>query len=120
MKRFNTAREAENWINGERWKGEKHGLENTRALLEILGHPERRMGKILHVAGTNGKGSTCAYLSGALTACGFKTGLFTSPHLIDINERFQIDRENVSDARFTGAFNTVMETVREMMAVVAI
>lgn len=90
----------------------KNTLENTKILMERLGNPERSM-KIIHVAGTNGKGSVCAYLSSILTCAGKRTGLFTSPHLVKINERFQIDQEQVSDETFMEAFDKVMDTVRE-------
>lgn len=88
----------------------KNTLENTKILMERMGNPERSM-KIIHVAGTNGKGSVCAYLSSILTCAGKKTGLFTSPHLVKINERFQIDQEQVSDEVFMEAFDRVMDTV---------
>lgn len=61
----------------------KNKPENTLELICRLGHPERKM-KVIHVAGTNGKGSVCAFLSSILTGAGKKTGLFTSPHLVDI------------------------------------
>ena len=77
----------------------KNTLENTKAVLRYLGHPERSM-KIIHVAGSNGKGSVCAYLSSILTTAGKATGLFTSPHLVDINERFVLNQEPVSDELF--------------------
>lgn len=86
---------------------------NTVELMRRLGRPERAM-KIIHVAGTNGKGSVCAFLSSMLTAGGKKTGLFTSPHLVKINERFQIDHEQISDAEFLEAFETVRRVIREM------
>ena len=85
-----TAQELVNWIHGARATGEKRGLENMRALLERLGHPERGLA-CLHVAGTNGKGSVCAFAQSALSACGLKTGLYTSPYLIRYAERIRID-----------------------------
>ncbi len=88
----------------------KNTLDNTRAIMERLGNPDRSM-KILHVAGTNGKGSVCAYLSSVLTRTGKKTGLFTSPHLVKINERFIINQEEISDETFLKAFHRVMEVV---------
>ena len=91
----------------------KNTLENTRAILRKLGDPQDNM-KILHVAGTNGKGSVCAFLSSILTTAGKHTGLFTSPHLVDINERFQIDQEPVSDEAFLEAFHQVMDCVEEI------
>lgn len=90
----------------------KNTLENTKILLERLGNPQNSM-KIFHVAGTNGKGSVCAYLSSILTCAGKKTGLFTSPHLVKINERFQINQQQVSDEVFMDAFEQVMEMVRQ-------
>lgn len=92
----------------------KNTLENTRMVLERLGHPERQM-KLIHVAGSNGKGSVCAYLSSILTTAGRRTGLFTSPHLVDINERFQLNQEPVTDALFLEAFKKVMNTVHMLL-----
>ena len=86
----------------------KNTLENTKVILEKLGNPQEQM-KILHVAGTNGKGSVCAFLSSILTTAGKHTGLFTSPHLVKINERFQIDQEPVGDEDFLTAFRQVMD-----------
>ena len=88
---------------------------NTLELLRRLGHPEETM-QIVHVAGTNGKGSVCAFLSRILVESGAKTGLFTSPHLISINERFQVMEQPVDDETFTRAFGQVMEQVRAMTA----
>ncbi len=90
----------------------KNTLENTKILVERLGNPERSM-KIIHVAGTNGKGSVCAYLSSILTCAGKKTGLFTSPHLVKMNERFQINQKQISDELFMEAFERVMSVVEE-------
>lgn len=91
----------------------KNTLENTKAILRYLGHPEEKM-KLLHVAGTNGKGSVCSFLASMLMAAGRKTGLFSSPHLVDINERFVIDGEMVSDEAFLAAFHRVMDCVEEI------
>ena len=68
-------------------------------LIDRLGHPEEAF-RILHVAGTNGKGSVCAFLESMLRHAGYRTGLYTSPHLVRINERFMIDRKNVDDEAF--------------------
>lgn len=92
----------------------KNKPENTMELVRRLGHPERRM-KVIHVAGTNGKGSVCAFLSSILTRAGRRTGLFTSPHLVDLTERFQINGEPVSHEAFTKAFVRVKKEVDEMM-----
>ncbi|HVG62720.1 MAG TPA: folylpolyglutamate synthase/dihydrofolate synthase family protein [Hyalangium sp.] len=73
----------------------KPGLERMFVALEALGHPQRRYCS-LHVAGTNGKGSTCAFAATALRAAGHRVGLFTSPHLERVTERFQIDGSEIS------------------------
>ena len=93
----------------------KHPPEHTRELLSRLGNPQEGI-KIIHVAGTNGKGSVCAYLNAILLAGGKKTGLFTSPHLVCINERFQINGEDVSDEQFLDAFLKVEKAAKEYEA----
>lgn len=91
----------------------KNTLENTRAILRHLGDPQEHM-KILHVAGTNGKGSVCSFLASMLHAAGKHTGLFISPHLVDVNERFVIDEKQVSDEEFLNAFQIVMGCVEQI------
>ena len=93
----------------------KHPPEHTRELLSRLGNPQEGI-KIIHVAGTNGKGSVCAYLNAMLLAGGKKTGLFTSPHLVRINERFQINGDDVSDEQFLNAFLKVEKAAKEYEA----
>ncbi len=88
--------------------------ENTKELLRRIGHPERDM-KVIHVAGTNGKGSVCAFLASVLLRAGFSVGLFTSPHLVDLTERFVIDGEQVSRETFTRAFERILQVTREMI-----
>lgn len=73
------------------------GLERMERALDALGHPERSL-RILHVAGTNGKGSTCAMAAQALREAGHRTGLYTSPHLVRFNERIALDGEPIDDA----------------------
>ncbi len=73
------------------------GLERISALLDALGNPERRL-RALHIAGTNGKGSVAAYLSAILTAAGYRTGLYTSPNLVRVNERIRISGVMISEA----------------------
>ena len=90
----------------------KHPPEHTRELLSRLGNPQEGI-KIIHVAGTNGKGSV---LNAMLLAGGKKTGLFTSPHLVRINERFQINGEDVSDEQFLDAFLKVEKAAKEYEA----
>ena len=93
----------------------KHTLLHTREFMRRLGNPCQGR-KVFHVAGTNGKGSVCAYLNAMLLAGGKKTGLFTSPHLVRINERFQINGEDVSDEQFLDAFLKVEKAAKEYEA----
>lgn len=91
----------------------KNPLEHTKVFLHFLGHPEQGM-KVIHVAGTNGKGSVCVYIDAMLRSEGKSAGLFVSPHLIRMNERIRIRGEQISDAEFVRVFEQVMEKVREM------
>ena len=88
----------------------KNPPEHTKELLRRLGNPENNM-KVIHVAGTNGKGSTCAYLASMLSNGGYKTGLFTSPHLVKINDRFRINGEVMADEDFVISFLKVKEVI---------
>lgn len=99
---------------GNEVKTIKLGLERIEALMAALGHPERAY-RTIHVAGTNGKGSTCAMIESALRASGLKTGLTISPHLVEPTERVQINRQPVSEAEFAGAFNEVHQTSMGMV-----
>ena len=75
--------------------GIKLGLKNINYLLYLLGEPHKKL-KIIHVAGTNGKGSTCSSISSILQSAGYKVGLYTSPHLVDFTERFIINQKSIS------------------------
>src|SRR5277367_3825340 len=77
----------------------KFDLAHMRVLLEALDHPERKFPSVL-IAGTNGKGSTAATLASILHASGLKTGLYTSPHLIRINERIRVNGQEITDDDF--------------------
>ncbi len=87
-------------------------LERMRKLLGRLGNPEQAM-KCVHVAGTKGKGSTATMISCMLRNCGYKVGLYTSPHLISVRERMSIDGECPTEREFTRAMATVIEAVRK-------
>lgn len=91
----------------------KNPLEHTRQFLRFLGNPEKGL-KVVHVAGTNGKGSVCVYVDAMLRSEGKSAGLFVSPHLVRMNERIRIRGEQISDEGFVRAFERVMEKVREM------
>ena len=85
-----TDQEAVELVHQRAWVGQKPGLERIRRLLKRLGDPQKEL-KFVHIAGSNGKGSTAALLASVLTAAGLKTGLYTSPHLWRFHERFQVD-----------------------------
>ncbi len=89
-------------------------FSNTRELIRRIGNPQEQM-KIIHIAGTNGKGSVSAFTSSILVKAGKRTGLFTSPHLIRMNERFQIQNEPVSDDLFIKAYEEVIGVCQEML-----
>lgn len=105
--------EAVNYINDIPKFTKKHDADHTRTFLEYLGNPQEDL-KVLHVAGTNGKGSVCAYLDGMLRSEGRHTGLFTSPHLVRINERIALDGQEITDKRFCELFNRTLAAVRKM------
>ena len=88
----------------------KHTIEETRQFLKKLGNPDLSF-KIIHVAGTNGKGSTCAYLDSVLGCAGIKTGLFTSPHLVDMCERIKVCGQDISHEEFLEAFNEIYRLI---------
>ena len=93
----------------------KNDAVHTKTFLKYLGNPQESL-KVIHVAGTNGKGSVCAYLDGMLRSEGKRTGLFTSPHLVKINERIAVDGEPVSDGEFCRAFDAALAAVKMMEA----
>ena len=89
--------EALEYIHSVNWTFCKPGLERIGELCERLGHPENKL-KFIHVAGTNGKGSTSAMLDSVLRAAGYKTGLYTSPYIRVFNERMRVNGKNISDS----------------------
>ena len=100
---------------GNELKTAKLGLECVSAVAKRLANPQCSIYTI-HVAGTNGKGSTSAMIASALQAAGFRTGLYTSPHLVEPTERILIDGEPVTKERFTWAFDLVHSTAEAMIA----
>ena len=91
-----TYQEAIDWLYELQLLGSKLGLENPRQLAALAGNPHQSI-KIIHVAGTNGKGSVCAMLENIYRAAGYKTGLCTSPHLVSFRERIQVNREPIAE-----------------------
>jgi dihydrofolate synthase / folylpolyglutamate synthase len=94
---------------------QKFGLENIKILAEALGSPHLAV-PCAHIAGTNGKGSTAAMLESILRAAGLRTGLYTSPHLEAINERIQVNGENISDEVFASIWTRVSAAIESLMA----
>lgn len=95
------------------WTKKKNTLEQVGEFLKELGDPEEGL-RIIHVAGTNGKGSVCADLTGILKEAGYRVGTFVSPHLVDVRERFLLDGEMISQEAFQSVFETVLAVVRRM------
>ncbi len=95
--------------------GQRLGLENIAGLTAYLNHPERGL-KFVHVAGTNGKGSTCAMIAQVLMEAGYKTGLYISPYLENFNERIQLDNAPISDEALADAATDVKAAVDKMTA----
>ena len=92
----------------------KFDLAYVRTMLEALGHPERRFASVL-IAGTNGKGSTAATLASILRAGGYRTALYSSPHLVRINERIRVNGEQISDAEFGAIYDRVEQTAQQLL-----
>lgn len=100
------------WLYSTQMFGIKLGLEGITRLLEACG-VSRPKAQVIHVAGTNGKGSTCAFAESVARAAGYKTGLFTSPHLVTFHERIRVNGENIPDAdlgRLIGRVRSIVES----------
>lgn len=102
-------------LHGANWKHTKIGLERMRDFMHALGDPQEKL-RYVHIAGTNGKGSACVMTQSILTAAGFRTGLYISPHLDQFNERLSIDGQMISDAdlrRLAARVRAAAETLGE-------
>lgn len=98
-------------LKGSEHKGNFNlGLKNVKILLDKLGNPQNSL-KVIHVAGTNGKGSVCAMISSILTEAGYKTGMYTSPHLKDFKERFLVNNKKISEQDLIKYFEKVKPLV---------
>ena len=91
--------------------GIKLGLDNIRRLLALLGDPHRGL-KVLHVTGTNGKGSVCASAASVLENAGYRVGLYTSPHLVRFNERIQVNRTPIADDEVLRLWSGMQPAIR--------
>jgi dihydrofolate synthase/folylpolyglutamate synthase len=103
------------WLFALEQFGIKFGLENISAIVERLGHPERAF-RSIHIAGTNGKGSVTAMVDAALRAAGHRSARYTSPHLIDLSERFVIDGRKADTNALAAAINDVRATIDDLRA----
>ncbi|HVH86864.1 MAG TPA: folylpolyglutamate synthase/dihydrofolate synthase family protein [Terriglobales bacterium] len=103
------------WTHKDQKPRRKFDLQHMRVVTEALGHPERRFPSII-VGGTNGKGSTSATLAGILRAASYKAGLYTSPHLVRVNERIAIDGETISDAEFAEIHSRIASVSNDLVA----
>ena len=111
--RIDTYREAENYINGiPRFSG-KNSIEDTRIFLEHLGNPTKNC-KVIHIAGTNGKGSVCAYLCSVFREAKISAGMFTSPHLVTMRERMSVDGRIATEEEFLDVFDFVMDRLSDL------
>ncbi len=108
-----TGEQAAEQIHLAAWTGQKPGLDRIRELLGRLGNPQETL-KFVHIAGTNGKGSTAAMTAGILTRAGYKTGLYTSPHLWRFHERFQVDGVPIPDEALGRIAQQVIEVAQGM------
>ena len=107
--------EAAAYINNIPKFTKEKSAPNLGRLLELFGHPEQSF-RYIHVAGTNGKGSVCAYIDSILRCGGLKTGMFTSPHLVEMTERIRVDGRQISREDFAALFEEVKAAVDEGMA----
>ena len=108
METIQTYEQAEEYLfNIPKFTG-KNSLSDTKAFLKKMGNPEKSM-KVIHVAGTNGKGSVCAYLCSILQTLGYTVGSFTSPHLVELRERIQINRVPVKKEELLNAFRNIIK-----------
>ena len=99
------------WLMSTQSRGIFPGLQRMERLLKALGNPEQRL-RCLHVAGTNGKGSVCAMSESILRAAGYRTGLYTSPHLIDFSERIRVNGENASATALEKGINRLRDVTQ--------
>ncbi len=108
-----TPQQAVSYIENYGWSTTRLGLERTFALLEKLGDPQKKL-KFIHVAGSNGKGSTCAMLDAILRAAGYRTGLYTSPYIQEFCERIRINGENIPGSRLAELTERIYEIAETM------
>ena len=106
--------ESMKFIENSQKFGSRLGLDRIKKLCELLGNPQDDL-KFIHIAGTNGKGSTSVFINNILIDAGYKTGLYTSPFIYEFNERIQINNKNISDTDLTEVMSDVAEKVKIMI-----
>lgn len=113
MKDLFTIEETLKYLQFDNWEQSPPGLARSYELLGLLGDPQKKL-KFVHIAGTNGKGSTAAMLASVLQSAGYRTGLYTSPHLIRFHERMRVNGEEIDDASLITLTNTVRAAAERM------
>lgn len=106
-------KEAMEYINKTTWRGSRLGLDRMEKLLKLIGNPEKKL-KFIHIAGTNGKGSTAAMLASVLTEAGYKTGLFTSPYIHSFHERIKVNGKNIPEEELTATITYLKRFIESM------
>ena len=113
MKALETIEETLKYLQFDNWAQSAPGLARSRELLGLLGDPQKKL-KFVHIAGTNGKGSTAAMLAAVLQSAGYRTGLYTSPHLLRFHERMRVNGEEIDDKSLIALTNTVRNAAARM------
>ena len=113
VKDLQTIEETLKYLQFDNWEQSAPGLARSRELLGLLGNPEKKL-KFVHIAGTNGKGSTAAMLASVLQRAGYRTGLYTSPHLLRFHERMRVNGEEIDDESLISLTNTVRNAAEGM------
>ena len=113
VKELQTIEETLKYLQFDNWEQSEPGLARSSELLSLLGDPQKKL-KFVHIAGTNGKGSTAAMLASVLQSAGYRTGLYTSPHLLRFHERMRVNGEEIDDNSLISLTNTVRNAAESM------
>lgn len=113
VKELQTIEETLKYLQFDNWEQSEPGLSRSYELLGLLGNPQEKL-RFVHIAGTNGKGSTAAMLASVLQSAGYRTGLYTSPHLLRFHERMRVDGREIDDASLIALTNTVRAAAEGM------
>ena len=113
VKELQTIEETLKYLQFNNWEQSEPGLARSSELLSLLGDPQKKL-KFVHIAGTNGKGSTAAMLASVLQSAGYRTGLYTSPHLLRFHERMRVNGKEIDDKSLIALTNTVRNAAEQM------